>query len=893
MTQTEPSDWTQIASQLLQEAGEIRVRFETVTDPEERQRLRDRYFQIDRLLDLAHQMTQASSAPAPAPATQPPDAERSYVQPPVTHQAMVQAPESSPPPPAPPVPPSPEPIPVIEVVQPAQTDSAETGAQPFYFERADETTVPDSMPTAVPAEPEAEAEDLSELVVEVASVEDASMEPVEHFESAGLERTDDEVDTAEPGSASRPRVNVRHVRRIGPKLERQSKNRPLSKRALKARVRLGELTEDQAQEMIEGAQAAFASNDDVELDSVDGVPLASEEMESPLPEVMPDLHKEFAEFPPPELPKQAPATTLGPPPEAPAPQVAAAPQPTPPPAPPPVMPAVAAVPLAPEPPAEWIRPVATPAAAWQLHVAQEPPPAAIPVAQVIYETPPVQPAIPVAPPETVQAIPVPAVPVEPIPAPVVETSEGESLPFTPLSQRIKRVAPPPRTAPSPAASALQRIQARAKEESGRPQEIGRPSPRDVRRRVIETGDRMRGGSSAGTSETGSLDSGSAVSQPRWSFVPGERSTTGWQSRQSVVAEPATPSIEAEQERESAQESAGAAGIRPKLRPGEAWKVPPIIERRPLAEPQEEVVGRAAATPVENKPPRVVEPLRVPSVPTTPPADWDGPVVLPVARRSVEAEQGRRPYRPNAEAEAVFASSQSDVTGGMLVESETREASRTKPYSGALALPATTRDTPNQYSAWMERASHEPYEVRRQYYLIRAYLERYGGPFAREIIVLRHLQKAEALDDFLAMKYYAILALTEVAKLVRGGSTSEIEVILLNAEESPLWSTKGQQALVALYMLLKPKRAEYEALADKERDIAADEPAATDHIYYLLRAMMVKRIGALKDHMAIRRIFEHAQDEWLVWESLVSAAYEALLEVDLFNTESLTRVTSAT
>jgi hypothetical protein len=299
-----------------------------------------------------------------------------------------------------------------------------------------------------------------------------------------------------------------------------------------------------------------------------------------------------------------------------------------------------------------------------------------------------------------------------------------------------------------------------------------------------------------------------------------------------------------------------------------------------------------------KPPMcVVEPLPVPSVPSSPPSDWAGPAVLPVSRRNAEMEAAPVPAYQNANAEASFA----EMAAGAdrladsyegYADAETLERSRVKPYNGALALPATTRDTPNQHKVWLERASHEPFVVRRQYFLIRAYIDRYGGPFTREVIVLRHLQKAESIDDFLAMKYYAILALTEVAKLVRGGSTSEIEVLLLNAEESPIWERKAHQALQALYLLVKPKRTEYGDLAEKEREIAQDAPAPTDQLYYLIRAMMVKRVGPLHEQLAIRRVFEQAQDEWLVWESLVAAAYEALLEVDLFNADSLTRVSPA-
>lgn len=915
MTQTEPNDWTQIASQLLQEAAEIRVRFETVADVEERQRLRDRYFQIDRLLALAHQMTQGEVPPvqaAPSPVPPTPSAPSPSTTPyPVSQTPVIQEPhvpagagqmatpvQPAAPPinvqaaaaavPAPVVPQAgigeiPQPMPETVLAESASPEAAVSpDGQPFYFERAEAAPSPDGR-EAVPSQTpdfQPDEEDVPDLVVEVAGEDEARGPITARFDPADEVNGEQNEEQHGTETGSRPRVNVRHVRRIGPKLERQSKNRPLSKRALNARVRLGEMSESEAQAVLAGAETPGAESGSANLESVEGVPLTPGEDDSSLPIVVPDFHKEFVEFPPPELPKQAPPAPVDPPVASPAPPPVAPPVQ---PAPPPVMPAVAVAPLAPEPPIEPAPyvPQSMPASAapapptWPLYRPVEPAqapalPAAPPAAQAVPGVPP-GPAVHVRPVEVLAPDPEVIAGRPPSEATPVEDPMGEALPFTPLSQRIRRVAPSPRIPASPAASALQRIQARAKEDSAR------PTPRDVRKRVLEAGDRLRPGSGAPTGSPSNEDRGPATSRPRWSFGSGETPASTWQGRHESVAEPPTAQSEA-----ADMPQTGPSGIRPKLRPGEVWTAPPVLERSAPAEVVEETVNRISES-SRTDPARVktVEPLVVPSVPSTPPADWSGPVVLPVARRSVEEPA----YRPRVETGSVFAQTPAEPV-------EAVDPGRPKTYNGALALPATTRDTPDQYSAWMERAAHETYVVRRQYCLIRAYLERYGGPFTREVIVLRHLQKAEAIDDFLAMKYYALLALTEVAKLVRGGSTSEIEVILLHAEEDPVWEKKAEQALVALYMLVKPKRTEYETLAEKEREKAADEPASSDRVYCLLRAMMTKRIGAIQDHMGIRRVFDHAQDEWLVWEPLVGAAYEALLEVDLFQADALTRVAPA-
>jgi len=863
MTQSEPNDWTLIATQLLREAGEIRARFDVVTDPDERQRLRDRYFQIDRLLDLARQMTEAAEERR----RQNPDQAVEAVATP-SEPIVQQIFEPNPP----------------EVAQaPVQAAVEEAPAQPFYFERATEFQAEASPEELAPDETaDSQEEEAVSLFVEVVETTDeapgesteASEEPVEEYLGVEAPRR--------PAGVPRPQVNVRHVRKIGPKLERQSRNRPLSKRALKARIHLGELTETEAQAILEGGEAEGASAEFEDFEGPEGAVFfeaSAEVPRAPEPEVIPELHKEFAAYPPPELPR-SPVVSV---PVQPGPREERAPEPA-------IRPVAAAAPQPPVRPVEVVHAEAervyAPApprqpASWELHRAGE----AIPVqplpttnqfAAEVRNAPDTIPVVPVVVAEV--ASPEPLSP---------DTHVVEALPFTPLSQRTKRIVPPtPRVVSAPAGSVVQRFQARDREEI-----TGKPNPRELRRRVLEAGERGRAELGSGSRGDAGPEGSKTTPSSRWSAPQGERAAGGWQARHGGGAS----ETETSREEEARSLQAGSSGIRPKLRPGEKWTLPPVVARRETREYTEEETEELKAPPVEKPRMRAAEPLSVPSVPSAPPADWSGPVVLPVARRGVEAE--RAPYRPssNADAEATFASMSAGTdtfdAGVQSAESaDAQEQLRAKQYSAALALPATTRDTPNQYKVWLDRAAHEPFVVRRQYFLIRAYLERYGGPFTREVIVLRHLQRAESIDNFLAMKYNAILALAEVAKLVRGGSTSEIEVILLNAEEAPVWENKAHEALRALYMLVKAKRTEYEVLAEKEREIALDAPAPSDHIYYLLRAMMVKRVGALSEQMAIRRIFEHAQDEWLVWESLVAAAYEALLEVDLFNADSLTRVT---
>jgi hypothetical protein len=337
-------------------------------------------------------------------------------------------------------------------------------------------------------------------------------------------------------------------------------------------------------------------------------------------------------------------------------------------------------------------------------------------------------------------------------------------------------------------------------------------------------------------------------------------------------------------------AAPGSAIRPKLAPGEveyssipafarpAPSFTPFTPPEPAAAPKRQVAARfdrplVVPEPVAEEPEgyRETLPFRefhpvAPSMPLI--LELETPVAF---EEPVRIESGVLPPMPEyveVEPEVLLPEQGEQHSAGIC--------------KAALALAATTPDTPNQYLEWMHRAEIEACWVRQQYCHLRAYLDRYAGPYSRDSRVLRHIQAGEATGNFLAMKYYTVLAMTEVAKAARGGTVPQAEDALRQANNEKVLEGKACGALTALLWLVEPLEPRFDSLARAELDTLPPDAEYSDRMYCTLRALLIKRVGAVRQHARIQRHLARVHDEWLVWEPMVSVAVEALLEVDLFN-----------
>jgi len=187
--------------------------------------------------------------------------------------------------------------------------------------------------------------------------------------------------------------------------------------------------------------------------------------------------------------------------------------------------------------------------------------------------------------------------------------------------------------------------------------------------------------------------------------------------------------------------------------------------------------------------------------------------------------------------------------------------------------------------WISRATAEQYWVRKDYYHLRGYLEmfvpgRLGSPAASS-----HLQQADNHDNFKAAIWLTLSAFYQLACECYAPNPQAGQTIL-QVNQTDIWDGRSCYTLEALLYQVPGLSAEFEQLAMQEFESRHQHSAWLCSIYYAIRALIIKRNGPLKINPRVHNIFQTAENGYDVWQALVSHAYMALLEVDLFDAVSM-------
>ena len=187
--------------------------------------------------------------------------------------------------------------------------------------------------------------------------------------------------------------------------------------------------------------------------------------------------------------------------------------------------------------------------------------------------------------------------------------------------------------------------------------------------------------------------------------------------------------------------------------------------------------------------------------------------------------------------------------------------------------------------WISRATAEQYWVRKDYYHLRGYLEmfvpgRLGSPAASS-----HLQQADSHDNFKAAIWLTLSAFYELACECYPPNPQAGQAIL-QVNQTDVWDGRSCYTLEALLHQVPGLTAEHEQLAMQEFENRHRHSAWLCSIYYAIRSLIIKRNGPLEINPRVHNIFQIAENGYDVWQALVSHAYMALLEVDLFSAVSM-------
>ncbi|MDP7206523.1 MAG: hypothetical protein QGH11_13190, partial [Pirellulaceae bacterium] len=187
--------------------------------------------------------------------------------------------------------------------------------------------------------------------------------------------------------------------------------------------------------------------------------------------------------------------------------------------------------------------------------------------------------------------------------------------------------------------------------------------------------------------------------------------------------------------------------------------------------------------------------------------------------------------------------------------------------------------------WISRATAEQYWVRKDYYHLRGYLEmfvpgRLGSPAASS-----HLQQADNHDNFKAAIWLTLSTFYELACECYPPNPQAGQAIL-QVNQTDIWDGRSCYTLEALLHQVPGRSAEHEQRAMQEFENRHRHSAWLCSIYYAIRALIIKRNGPLEINPRVHNIFQTAENGYDVWQALVSHAYMALLEVDLFDVVSM-------
>ena len=187
--------------------------------------------------------------------------------------------------------------------------------------------------------------------------------------------------------------------------------------------------------------------------------------------------------------------------------------------------------------------------------------------------------------------------------------------------------------------------------------------------------------------------------------------------------------------------------------------------------------------------------------------------------------------------------------------------------------------------WIARATAEQYWVRKDYYHLRGYLEtfvpgRLGSPAASS-----PLQQADSHDNFKAAIWLTLSAFHGLACECYPPNPQAGQAIL-QVNQTDVWDGRSCYTLEALLHQVPGLTAEHEQLAMQEFENRHRHSAWLCSIYYAIRSLIIKRNGPLEINPRVHNIFQIAENGYDVWQALVSHAYMALLEVDLFSAVSM-------